>query len=55
METGLDWFSITVRNPDDLEAQKTRLRAAGYVLVEMENDMVEAIDPWGTRLRLVPG
>lgn len=55
METGLHWFSITVRNPDDLEAQKTRLRAAGYVLVEMENDMVEAIDPWGTRLRLVPG
>lgn len=55
METGLDWFSITVRNPDDLEAQKTRLRAAGYVLVEMENDMVEAIDPWGTRLRLMPG
>ncbi|MCA1866805.1 VOC family protein [Agrobacterium genomosp. 3] len=55
METGLDWFSITVRNPDDLEAQKARLRAAGYVLVEMENDMVEAIDPWGTRLRLVPG
>ncbi|MBO0124107.1 VOC family protein [Agrobacterium sp. OT33] len=54
-ETGLDWFSITVRNPDDLEAQKTRLRAAGYVLVEMENDVVEAIDPWGTRLRLAPG
>ncbi|KAA3503061.1 VOC family protein [Rhizobium rhizogenes] len=53
-ETGLDWFSLTVRNPDDLEAQKTRLRAAAYVLVEMENDVVEAIDPWGTRLRLVP-
>nr|WP_295983495.1 VOC family protein [uncultured Agrobacterium sp.] len=55
METGLDWFSLTVRNPADLEAQKTRLRAAGYVLVEMENNVVEAIDPWGTRLRLVPG
>ncbi|TRB02281.1 MULTISPECIES: VOC family protein [Rhizobium/Agrobacterium group] len=54
-ETGLDWFSLTVRNPDDLEAQKTRLRAAAYVLVEMENNVVEAIDPWGTRLRLVPG
>jgi catechol 2,3-dioxygenase len=55
METGLDWFSLTIRNPADLEAQKTRLRAAGYVLVEMENNVVEAIDPWGTRLRLVPG
>lgn len=53
METGLDWFSLAVKNPDDLEAQKTRLRAAGYVLVEMENNVVEAIDPWGTRLRLV--
>ena len=49
------WSTITVRNPTDLEAQKTRLRAAGYVLVEMENNVVEAIDPWGTRLRLVPG
>ncbi|MFF2320779.1 VOC family protein [Agrobacterium sp. NPDC058088] len=54
-ETGLDWFSITVRNAADLDAQKTRLRAAGCVLVEMENNVVEAIDPWGTRLRLVPG
>jgi catechol 2,3-dioxygenase len=55
METGLDWFSLTVRDAADLEAQKTRLRAAGYVLVEMESNVVEAIDPWGTRLRLVPG
>lgn len=53
-ETGLDWFSLAIKNPTDLEAQKTRLRAAGYVLVEMENKVVEAIDPWGTRLRLVP-
>ena len=53
-ETGLDWFSLTIKNPADLEVQKTRLRAAGYVLVEMENKVVEAMDPWGTRLRLVP-
>ncbi|UXS00463.1 VOC family protein [Agrobacterium tumefaciens] len=53
-ETGLDWFSLSVRNAADLEAQKERLRKAGYVLVEMESGAVEAIDPWGTRLRLMP-
>lgn len=53
-ETGLDWFSLTVRNPDDILAQKERLREGGYVLVEMEDGAIEAIDPWGTRLRLIP-
>lgn len=49
--TGLDWFSLQVTDSRLLDAQRRRLAEAGYQLTEIEGG-VEAIDPWGTRVRL---
>lgn len=49
--TGLDWFSLTVREPDLFAAQVARL---GDVATAIEGG-VEASDPWGTRVRLLRG
>lgn len=51
-QTGLDWFSLTVSDKDVFEAQEKRLRDSGYGISSI-TDGVEAIDPWGTKLRLV--
>jgi catechol 2,3-dioxygenase len=50
--TGLAWFSLEVEKQDLLAAQEERLRKAGAQLAPVENGL-EAVDPWGTRVRLV--
>ncbi|TPQ35123.1 ring-cleaving dioxygenase [Bradyrhizobium guangdongense] len=50
--TGLAWFSLVTEKPDLLAAQETRLRKAGAKLEALANG-VEAVDPWGTRVRLI--
>ncbi|SHK15147.1 catechol 2,3-dioxygenase [Bradyrhizobium lablabi] len=50
--TGLAWFSLEVEKQDLLAAQQERLRKAGAQLATVENGL-EAVDPWGTRVRLV--
>jgi catechol 2,3-dioxygenase len=50
--TGLAWFSLEVEKPDLFAAQEERLRQAGAQVTALANG-VEAVDPWGTRVRLV--
>jgi catechol 2,3-dioxygenase len=50
--TGLAWFSLVTEKQDLLEAQEERLRKGG-AQVTMLADGVEAVDPWGTRVRLI--
>jgi catechol 2,3-dioxygenase len=50
--TGLAWFSLVTEKLDLLTAQEERLRKGGARLVQLP-DGVEAIDPWGTRVRLL--
>ena len=50
--TGLAWFSLEVEKPDLFAAQEERLRQAGAQLAALANGL-EAVDPWGTRVRLV--
>lgn len=52
--TGLDWFSLTIREPAIVEAQSARLAAGGQAVTPVDNG-VEALDPWGTRVRLLAG
>ncbi|MFC0219528.1 VOC family protein [Pseudochelatococcus lubricantis] len=52
--TGLDWFSLRVREAAIVEAQSARLAAGGLAVTPVENG-VEALDPWGTRVRLLSG
>ncbi len=53
-QTGLDWFSLNVAEPGAIDAQAARLEAAGASVRPLDGGGVEAADPWGTRLRLVP-
>ncbi len=50
--TGLAWFSLEVEKQDLFAAQEERLRQAGAQVAALANG-VEAVDPWGTRVRLV--
>src|SRR6478609_8768486 len=50
--TGLAWFSLVTEKPELLAAQGERLRKGGAKVTSLANG-VEAIDPWGTRVRLI--
>ena len=50
--TGLAWFRLEVASRDILAAQEVRFRHAGWQATATDGG-IEAIDPWGTRLRLV--
>ena len=50
--TGLAWFSLVTEKQGILAAQEERLRKAGVNVTSLSNG-VEAIDPWGTRVRLL--
>jgi len=50
--TGLAWFSLVTEKQDILAAQDERLRKAGAQVTALA-DGVEAVDPWGTRVRLL--
>jgi len=50
--TGLAWFSLVMAKQDILAAQVERLRKGGTQVTALA-DGVEAIDPWGTRVRLL--
>ena len=50
--TGLPWFSLEIEKADLFAAKEERLRQAGVSLTRVA-DGLEAIDPWGTRVRLV--
>ncbi|WP_375310880.1 VOC family protein [Bradyrhizobium sp. A5] len=50
--TGLAWFSLVTAKQDILAAQEERLRKGGARITALA-DGVEAIDPWGTRVRLL--
>ena len=50
--TGLAWFSPGTEKPDLLAAQEERLRKGGVQVRRLPNG-VEAVDPWGTRVRLI--
>ncbi len=50
--TGLAWFSLVMAKPDLVAAQEERLRKAGGQVTAMSGG-VEALDPWGTRVRLL--
>lgn len=51
-QTGLDWFSLTVSDKAELKRQQERLGAGGYVVSPVSGG-IEAVDPWGTKLRLI--
>ena len=50
--TGLAWFSLEIDQQELFAAQEERLRQAGVKVVPVANGL-EAVDPWGTRVRLV--
>lgn len=50
--TGLDWFSLRVRDAGLLSGQLQRLRQASGPVSEIANGL-EATDPWGTTVRLL--
>ncbi len=50
--TGLVWFSLNIEKPDLLAAQEQRLSETGAKIVRLANG-IEAIDPWGTSVRLI--
>src|SRR3954466_8997996 len=50
--TGLAWFSLVTEKQELLAAQEERLRKDGAKVTALA-DGVEAIDPWGTRVRLI--
>lgn len=52
--TGLDWFSLNVRDGALIDGQSSRLKAAGLAVRPVGNG-VETTDPWGTRVRLLAG
>lgn len=51
-QTGLAWFSLTVTDPADLKQQQARIEAAGHKVSLLANGDIEAVDPWGTSVRL---
>ncbi|MFT4120448.1 VOC family protein [Bradyrhizobium sp.] len=50
--TGLAWFSLVMEKQELLAAQEERLRKGGMRVTALANG-VEAVDPWGTRVRLL--
>jgi catechol 2,3-dioxygenase len=50
--TGLAWFSLEIEQADLFAAQQERLRQADVPVVPVASGL-EAVDPWGTRVRLV--
>jgi catechol 2,3-dioxygenase len=50
--TGLNWFSLEIADAELLAAQERKLREAGAQVVPL-GDGIEAVDPWGTRVRLL--
>lgn len=50
--TGLAWFSLVTEKQDLLAAQEQRLRKGGTQVTALANGL-EAVDPWGTRVRLI--
>ncbi|WP_027555722.1 VOC family protein [Bradyrhizobium sp. Cp5.3] len=50
--TGLAWFSLVTEKQELLAAQEERLRKGGAQVTALANG-VEAVDPWGTRVRLI--
>lgn len=50
--TGLDWFSLNVRDRGLLDAQMARFRDEGLAVQEIEAGF-QISDPWGTNLRLL--
>jgi len=50
--TGLVWFSLQVEKPDMFAAQEERFRQTGARVAALASG-IEAVDPWGTRVRLV--
>lgn len=50
--TGLAWFSLVTEKQELLAAQEERLRKGGAEVTALA-DGVEALDPWGTRVRLL--
>lgn len=50
--TGLDWFSLKTADPAILTAKRAELEARGFTLEGIDGGF-EALDPWGTRVRLV--
>jgi catechol 2,3-dioxygenase len=50
--TGLAWFSLEIEKPDLFAAKEERLRQAGIQVAPVANGL-EAVDPWGTRVRLI--
>jgi catechol 2,3-dioxygenase len=50
--TGLAWFSLVTEKEEILAAQEERLRKGGAQVAALPNG-VEAVDPWGTRVRLI--
>jgi catechol 2,3-dioxygenase len=50
--TGLAWFSLVTDKPDIVAAREQRLRKTGAKVTALA-DGLEAVDPWGTRIRLL--
>jgi catechol 2,3-dioxygenase len=50
--TGLAWFSLEIARADLFAAREQRLRQAGVEVAAVANG-IEAVDPWGTRVRLI--
>jgi len=50
--TGLAWFSLEIEKADLFAAREERLRQTGVEVATVANG-IEAVDPWGTRVRLV--
>lgn len=50
--TGLAWFSLVMAKQELLAAQEERLRQSGAQVTGLA-DGFEAVDPWGTRVRLL--
>jgi len=49
---GLAWFSLEIEKADLFAAREERLRQTGVEVVAVANGL-EAVDPWGTRVRLI--
>jgi len=52
-KTGLDWFSLKVRDAAFLLAQVKRLEVAYQAPTTWEDGAMETTDPWGTKVRLL--
>ena len=50
--TGLDWFSLHTSDQAILDARRADLQAKGFAVSPIDGGF-EALDPWGTRVRLV--